>query len=122
MDWNVEVISQGWDGPSYRVQTPWFEVVFLVGIDDDLAEVANVDVEVSLADGSRWCATLFTLTEVERLMSRWARTGEALDGSYFWCIYSVIVREPGVHNMTEVLAGLHHEGDLQHILKRVDDK
>lgn len=121
-DWNIDVISHGWDGPVYRVRTPRFEVVFMgLETDDDLDEVANVDVEVRLPDGSRWSATIVTVAEVKRLMAKWAHTGEALDGAYFWCPDGLIVREPGIHNMTEVLTGLHQVDDLTHILNRLDE-
>ncbi|MFC3454819.1 hypothetical protein [Amycolatopsis speibonae] len=122
MDWNIDVISHGWDGAIYRVRTPSLEVVFMgLTAAEDLAEVENIDAEVRLPDGSRWSATIFTVAEVERLMANWARTGEALDGSYFWCSDGLIVREPGIRNMTEVLVGLLAEGDLTHILNRLDE-
>lgn len=119
---NNDVIAHGWDGPFYRVRTQWFDVAFIgVGTDDALDEVANVDVEVRLTDGSRWSATIVTLAEVDRLMSAWAHTGEALNGSYFRCFDGLIVRRPGIHDMTEVLVGLHREGDLDQVLHRLDE-
>ncbi|AUI60385.1 hypothetical protein [Amycolatopsis sp. BJA-103] len=120
MDWNTDVLSHGWDGPVYRVRTPRFEVVFTgLNAEEDLHDVANSDAEVRLPDGSRWSATFVTVAEVERLMAKWAQTGEALDGTYFWCSDGLIVRDPGIHSMTEVLVGLLAEGDLTHILKRL---
>jgi hypothetical protein len=64
---------------------------------------------------------MFTLAEVDRLMARWSGTGECADGSYFYCSDGLIVREPGVGNMTRVLAALHGDGDLIHILNRLDE-
>lgn len=114
------VIFQGWEGPIYRVQTPLFEVRFMVGGDEDPDQVKNVDVEVRLADGSRWSATMFTLAEVERLMARWAATGEYGGGSHFWCSDGLIVREQGLDNMVRVLATLYNDGQLTDVLKRLD--
>jgi hypothetical protein len=65
---------------------------------------------------------VFTLAEVERLMARWSRTGEALGGRYFWCSDGLIVRESGIDSMTQVLAGLLDDGDFTHVLQRLDDE
>ncbi|MEV7217995.1 hypothetical protein AB0O31_33495 [Kitasatospora cineracea] len=119
----TETADQGWDGPWYRVRTDHFEASFLPGAGEPLDSVCNIDVEVRLtADGSRWSATVFTVAEVERLMQRCSRTGEALAGRYFWCSDSLIVRDPGIDNMTQVLAGLLDDGDFTQILQRLQDE
>jgi hypothetical protein len=115
------VIAQGWDGPTYRVRTSVFDVTFMVGGGERPETVENVDAEVRLPDGSRWSATIFTLAEVERLMSEWARTGEYGGGSYFWCFDGLVVRDPGVGNMTSALADLHQGENLRNVLKCLDE-
>ena len=55
-------------------------------------------------------------------MDRWSRAGEALGGRYFWCSDGLIVRDPGIDNMTQVLAGLLDEGDFTQVLQRLDDE
>ncbi|MFF9839321.1 hypothetical protein [Streptomyces sp. NPDC013740] len=115
--------DQGWDEPWYRVRTDRFEASFLPSAGEDLDAVCNVDVEVRLAaDGSRWSATVFTLAEVERLMERWTLTGEELGGRFFWCSDGLIVRDPGIDNMTRVLAGLLDTGDFTQVLQRLNDE
>ncbi|KJY29911.1 hypothetical protein VR45_28955 [Streptomyces sp. NRRL S-495] len=90
---------------------------------EDLDVVCNVDVEVRLtADGSRWSATVFALAEVERIMQRWSRTGEAQGGRCFSCSDGLVVRDPGIDNMTQVLAGLLDDGDFAQVLRRLDDE
>ncbi|MFE6615893.1 hypothetical protein [Amycolatopsis sp. NPDC057786] len=112
------VLSHGFDGTCYRIRTTSFDVGYIIGDGEDPEQVANVDVEVRLPDGSRWSATMFTVAELERLMERWAQTGECGSGSYFWCSDGVIVRKPGVSFMTEVLIGLHDDEDnLTGVLK-----
>lgn len=119
---NSDAIEGSWDEPWYRVRTDRFVASFLPDVDEALEDVCNVDVEVQLtADGSRWSATVFTLAEVERLMKKGARTGEDLDGRFFWCSDGLIVRDPGVDNMTRVLVGLLGTGDFGCILQRLDD-
>ncbi|WP_304454715.1 hypothetical protein [Nocardiopsis sp. YSL2] len=109
-----------WDGPWYRVHGDGFTALFLPDPDEDLTLVDNVDVVVELGDGTRWSGTLFTLAEVERLMAENAETGENLEGRYFGCVDTLIVRDPGVGDMTRVLAGLIDSGDLTRVLHRAD--
>jgi hypothetical protein len=110
-----------WDGPWYRVHTDQFEAAFLPDAHEDLTSVNNIDVEVQTKDGSRWSATLFTLGQVEVLMNRWAASGEALGGRYFWCSHGLIVRDAGITNMTQVLVGLVETGEHTKIFQRLDD-
>ncbi|CAG7643386.1 hypothetical protein [Actinacidiphila bryophytorum] len=110
-----------WDGPWYRVRTDRFVASFLPSAGEDLDAVCNVDVEVRLTDGSRWSATVFTVAEVQRLMERWAQTGEEAGGRYFWCSDGLIVREAGVVNMAEAISGALDEGDFEQILQRLDN-
>ncbi len=54
-------------------------------------------------------------------MKRWAKSGEALGGRYFWCSDGLIVRDAGISNMTWVLSGLIETGEFTQILQRLDD-
>ncbi|MFF0706202.1 hypothetical protein ACFYVC_38475 [Streptomyces tendae] len=112
-------IERGWDEPWYRVRMEGFEASFLPSDGEDLDEVCNVDVFVTLEDGSRWTATVFTVAEVERLMKLWAGTDEALGGRYFWVSDGVIVRDPGIDSMTGVIAGLIENGEFSEIFQPV---
>ncbi|MFI1884394.1 hypothetical protein [Streptomyces jumonjinensis] len=113
-----EPIERGWDEPWYRVRVEGFEASFLPSDGEDLGEVCNVDVFVTLKDGSRWTATVFTVAEVERLMKLWAGTDEALGGRYFWVSDGLIVRDPGIDSMTGVIAGLIENGEFSEIFQR----
>ncbi|MGY3206202.1 hypothetical protein [Streptomyces sp. TE5632] len=110
-----------WDAPWYRVQTERFEAWFLPDAGEDLEAVHDVDVEVRLPDGSRWSASVCTVAHVETLMERWATSGEALGGRYFWCPDGLIVRDAGIGNMVQVLSGLIDNGGFPQILQRLDD-
>ncbi|MEY2227906.1 MULTISPECIES: hypothetical protein [Streptomyces] len=113
-------VEQGWDEPWYRVRTDVFEASFLPSADEELDSVCNVDVFVDLKDGSRWSATVFTLAEVERLMESWAGSDEALGGRYFWVSDGLIVRDPGIDNMTHVIAGLIETDEFFSIFQRLN--
>ncbi|MFI8791403.1 hypothetical protein [Streptomyces sp. NPDC055105] len=109
-----------WDGPFYRVHTGHFEAAFVPNAGEDLESVDNVDVFVDLPDGSRWSATIITLAQVDLVMKRWAATGEALGGRYFWISDGLIVRDAGISNMTQVLVGLVENDEFTQILQRLD--
>lgn len=117
-----ETAEGWWDEPWYRVRTDRLVASFLPSAGEDLKAVCNVDVEVRLTDGSRWSATVFTVAEVQRLMERWAQTGEEAGGRYFWCSDGLIVREAGVVNMAEAISGTLDEGDFEQILQRLNDE
>ncbi|MCZ0984625.1 hypothetical protein [Streptomyces diastatochromogenes] len=110
-----------WDGPWYRVRTEHFEAAFLPNVGEDLESVDNVDVFVDLKDGSRWSATVITLAQVEAIMARWAESGEALGGRYFWCSDGLIARDAGISSMTDVLVGLVENDEFAQVLHRLDD-
>ena len=40
--------------PFHVVETHQFRALFMLGADDDLETVENVDAELTLPDGSRW--------------------------------------------------------------------
>ncbi|MFD5777682.1 hypothetical protein [Streptomyces fungicidicus] len=114
-----EPIERGWDEPWYRVRMKGFEASFLPSEGEDLDEVCNVDVFLTLEDGSRWTATVFTVAEVERLMKLWAGTDEALGGRYFWVSDGLIVRDPGIDSMSDVIAGLIESSEFSEIFQLV---
>jgi len=108
-----------WDGGLFHVRGEGFEAGFAIGSAEEIETVENVDVFVQFADGSKWTATVFTLAEVHRLMDRWAASGEALGGTYFWCWDGLIVRESGVAAMVGVLAGLVASDEARTVLRSV---
>ncbi|WAU86388.1 hypothetical protein O1Q96_24585 [Streptomyces sp. Qhu-G9] len=114
-------VNRGWDGPWYRVRAEVFEASFLPSSGEDLDLVCNVDVFVDLKDGSRWSATVFTVAEVERLTQTWAGTDEALGGRYFWVSDGLIVRDPGIDSMTQVIAGLIENDEFSTVFQRLED-
>ena len=108
------------DEPLMLIPLAGGEAVFVLGAEDDPDTVENVDVEVTLADGSRWSATMLSLPEIGRIMDCWAITGEGLAGRFFQCSDLVIVRERGVTAMTAVLDGLIESGELRSTLAPLD--
>jgi hypothetical protein len=76
------------------------EIRFRMNPDDDPATVDNVDGYVYLGDGVVKTFTALTLVEVERILTRWAQSGEALSCLYLCCPDLVLLRSPGLPNIT----------------------
>jgi hypothetical protein len=87
----------------HEVSFDQFKAIFMLGADDDPETVANVDVEVTLSDGTRWSATFMTLQEIGSVMERWTTTGENGAGAFFHSSDLVIVPEAGIRAMTRAL-------------------
>ncbi|MGK4579090.1 hypothetical protein [Kitasatospora sp. HPMI-4] len=92
------------------VKKAQFEAVFMLGADDRVETVENVDAEITASDGTRWSATFMTLSEIARVMDRWVGTGENKSGQYFQCPDLVIVRGGGIPAMTLALEGIFENG------------
>lgn len=108
-----------WDGAFYLARRDGYEIRFVPGAGESLDEVCNVDMWVIRADGERWSGTAFTHDEVGRLLERWRRSGECLDGGYFWASDGLIVREPGIPSMVSVIDHLVETGEYTSVLQRL---
>lgn len=106
-----------WDGPFYRVRRETYEISFVPNAGEDLDHVCNVDMWVTFADGDRWSGTVFTLSEVQRLLLRWEETGEALAGRYFAVWDGLIVRDEGIDAMVNVIDHLVAAGEYETVLR-----
>ncbi|WP_280406974.1 hypothetical protein [Nocardia carnea] len=80
-----------------------FSAHFLLGAEDDPETVDNVDVIVTLDDGSRCSATVLTLERIEAIMQQWRASGEYSSGAYFTCPDLVLVRQARIPAILEVL-------------------
>lgn len=92
----------------------------MLGADDDIDSVENVDVEVILGNGSRWSATFISLTEIGRIMKRWEATGEYLSGSYLRIPDLIVVSRGGLERMVAVLNSILASGDPATALVRIN--
>ncbi|MEV4874317.1 hypothetical protein [Streptomyces syringium] len=92
------------------VRTTQFTARFLLGADDRAETVENIDAHITASDGSKWSATFLTPAEISRILTRWADTGEHLNGHYFQCPDLVIVRDKGVPAMVKALEDIFNDG------------
>lgn len=72
----------------------------------------NIDVWVFTEDGSRYSATFFTLKNIETLMERWRESEECAEGTYFWCVDAIIVREISEEVIRRTIDDLFASGDF----------
>jgi hypothetical protein len=78
-----------------------FTALFMLGADDRLERVEDVDAGLRLPDGARWSAGFMTLGVIEEAMNRWRETREYGGGVFFQCSDLVIVPMSGVAVMAE---------------------
>jgi hypothetical protein len=89
------------NGDTYvRLPVAGGEIRFRMNPGDDPATVDNVDGYVYLNDGVVKTFTALTLVEVDRILTRWTQSGEALSGLYLVCPDLVLLRSPGLPNIT----------------------
>ena len=86
---------------------------------DDVAD-DNVDIEVQLADRSRWAATVFTVDNLRSLMRKWRSTGEQ-SGLYVSAPDMIVVERLSDGFLRELVDELVAEGELEHRLMRLDE-
>jgi len=81
---------------------------------DDVTD-DNVDIEVQLADGSRWAATVFTVDNLRSLMQKWRSTGER-SGLYVWAPDMIVVERLSDRCLRDLVDELVAEGELEEVL------
>ena len=96
-------------------------VRFLLGAQDTLDTVENVDAHIYLADGSQRHATFFTTKAIDELLRKNVRTGEAGRGSYFWCSDQVIVPAPGMKGMMAAIMWMIRSGEIEVMCSLIED-
>jgi hypothetical protein len=79
----------------------------------------NLDVEVRFADGRRYSATFFTLSNVETLLRRYARSGECANGLYLWASDMILVETLTLDVIERVVQDLIASGELPKALSEL---
>ncbi|GGM69586.1 hypothetical protein ACFFX1_14580 [Dactylosporangium sucinum] len=72
----------------------------------DLEQLRDQDIYVTVTGGPTYYVSLMTLDAIDAVLRRWAQTGEAAGGSYFWSTDLVIIPRPGITAMIETIDGL----------------
>jgi hypothetical protein len=87
----------------------------------DLEQIQDQDFYVTVTGGPTYYVTLMTLDAIDAVLRRWAHTGEAAGGSYFWTTDLVIVPRPGITAMIEAIEGLVHNDEIGQACQVIPD-
>ncbi|MEV7006269.1 hypothetical protein [Streptosporangium sp. NPDC051022] len=89
---------------------------------DDLELVDDVDVFVTLRDGTSWLGVFISLAKLASSMKVRAESGELRGGLYHWESGLVIMRQAGVSAILEAIRDMVAEGDVEeHLIKQLKD-
>ena len=81
----------------------------------------NTDVIVEFDSGDRWVASLFTYSNISKLVEKNKCTGECLNGKYFWGSDMILVDEVSRERIQEVIDYLINKGEFERVFKRCTD-
>jgi len=79
----------------------------------------NTDVIVTFTDGTRYVATFFTYANIEYLRQKNKRTGECLDGRYFWASDMIIVDRINRKEITEIIDHLLKDHEFECVFDKI---
>lgn len=100
------------DGPFCVIEHDGFVARFTADRNDDLEQLQDADITVTVTDGPTYYASLMTLDAIDVRLRRWKQTGEAAGGRYFYMTDLVITPRPGITAMIEAIDGLVRENEI----------
>lgn len=109
------------DGPFRLVERERFVACFAAGTSDDLEQLQDQDFYVTVKGGPTYYASLMTLGAIDAVLRRWAETGEAAGGRYFFTTDLVIAPRPGITAMIEAIDGLVREAQIGNACQVIPD-
>ena len=77
------------------------------------------DVVVTLAEGTRWTATVCAFAHVATLRRLWAQHGEALGSRYVWMANLILVEDTSRETTTAVIESLLRSNEFESAFARV---
>lgn len=77
----------------------------------------NSDVIVSFENGAEWAATFFTYANIFALAEKNKKTGECLNGKYFWASDMILVDEITRERIEEVVRHLIQVNEFEVVFK-----
>ena len=81
----------------------------------------NTDVIVKFNDGARWVASFFTYRNITKLAEKNKKTGECLNGKYFWASDMILVDEVNRERIEEIIQHLIDENEFRFIFKQIEE-
>jgi len=80
----------------------------------------NSDVIVTLHNGNRYVATFFTYENIEHLRRKNQKTGECLNGRYFWASDMIIVERINRREVKEIIEHLLAENEFEQTFDKIE--
>ncbi|MCW2139690.1 hypothetical protein BXY51_004254 [Actinoplanes cyaneus] len=109
------------DGPFLVIERDGFVARFPARRNDDLEQLQDQDIYVTVTGGPTYYASLMTLDAINAVLSRWEQTGEAAGGRYFYTTDLVITPRPGITAMLEAIDGLVRDGEIANACQIIPD-
>jgi len=80
----------------------------------------NSDVMVSFEQGAKWVATFFSYQNILSLAKKNQKSGECLNGKYFWATDMIMVDELSRERVEEVVSHLIANGEFRSVFRIAD--
>ncbi len=100
------------DGPFLVIERERFVARFPADPGEDLEQLQDQDIYVTVTEGPTYYVSLMTLDAIDAALRRWAQTGEAAGGRYFYATDLVITPRPGITAMVAAIDGLVRDGEI----------
>lgn len=81
----------------------------------------NSDVIVTFSDGSRYVASFFTYENIEHLRTKNQKTGECMNGQFFWASDMIIVERISRAEIEKIVNHLLSEEEFHLIFDRIQE-
>lgn len=75
----------------------------------------NTDVIVTFDNGDEYCATFFTYSNISKLSKKNHKTGELLNGKYFWASGMILIDKCSRQDIEQVIEDLICDERLPHV-------
>ncbi len=79
----------------------------------------NLDVVVTLSEGDRYAATLFTLNNLRSLMDSYQATGECASGRYMWATHMIVMRDLSLETIHKSIDSMIESNELSSAFERI---
>tara|TARA_B100001115_G_C15831454_1_gene415031 strand:+ start:1437 stop:1736 length:300 start_codon:yes stop_codon:yes gene_type:complete len=81
----------------------------------------NTDVIVTLQDNNRYAATFFTYENIVALRMKNQKSGECLNGRFFWASDMILVERASRIEIEEIIEHLLDEKEFTSIFKKIKE-
>ena len=104
-----------------KIKNIWIESEDKGSIIGGTSEVNdNSDVIITFSDESRYVASFFTFENIEHLRQKNKRTGEFLNGKFFWASDLILVERIKREEIEQIIEHLIAENEFESIFTKVD--